>query len=197
MEMSLAKMNPLPPALKILTATLERLGIRYLVGGSLASSAHGVYRATADADLLVELDAGSALRLAEDLGKSWYADPDLIRQSIRPGRAFNLMYIPRAEKFGLFPALDDFHFSELERAGMTELDIAGFRIRCPVASAEDILLAKLQWYRAGGEVSEAQWKYLAGIVAANPRIDRSYLAKWAAPLGVDDLLTRALGESQQ
>jgi hypothetical protein len=34
---------------------LERLGIRCLVGGSLASSLHGIPRSTDDADLVTEL----------------------------------------------------------------------------------------------------------------------------------------------
>jgi hypothetical protein len=61
---------------------------------------------------------------------------------------------------------------------------------------KNILLAKLQGYRAGGEVSELQWTDLTGILATNPRMDRQYLAEWAVRLGVGDLLERAGGEMQ-
>ena len=61
-----------------------------------------------------------------------------------------------------------------------------------VATPEDILLAKLQWYRDGGEVSERQWSDIAGILAVNPALDREYLEMWAARLGVGDLLIKAL-----
>jgi hypothetical protein len=37
------------------TRALDRLEIRYLVGGSLASSVHGIPRSTQDLDLLLEL----------------------------------------------------------------------------------------------------------------------------------------------
>ncbi len=35
--------------------TFERLGILYLVGGSLASSLHGIPRATQDVDLVADI----------------------------------------------------------------------------------------------------------------------------------------------
>jgi hypothetical protein len=64
------------------------------------------------------------------------------------------------------------------------------------ASAEDTLLAKLDWYRASGEVSEQQWRDVVGIleVQAN-RLDLRYLRSMAATLQVNELLERVLTES--
>lgn len=62
------------------------------------------------------------------------------------------------------------------------------------ATAEDILLAKLDWYRAGGETSDRQWSDILGILAANPSLDLVYARNWAQQLGVDYLLARALAE---
>ena len=63
----------------------------------------------------------------------------------------------------------------------------------PVAPAEDILLSKLAWYRAGGEVSERQWNDVLGIAAVQgERLDTVYLRKWAQYLKVADLLELAL-----
>jgi hypothetical protein len=56
-------------------------------------------------------------------------------------------------------------------------------------------LAKLRWYRSGGEVSERQWTDVLGILAMNPAADRDYLLAWAKRLGVEDLLARAFQES--
>lgn len=61
-----------------------------------------------------------------------------------------------------------------------------------VATAEDILLAKLRWYKDGGEVSERQWRDIEGIVAANPTLELDYTKRWAASLGLTELLERAL-----
>ena len=76
---------------------------------------------------------------------------------------------------------------------MAELEIGGEPLRFPVASAEDIILHKLMWYRSGGEVSEGQWNDVRGVAAVQgERLDRGYLRQWAAQLGVADLLERLL-----
>jgi hypothetical protein len=62
----------------------------------------------------------------------------------------------------------------------------------PVETAEDNLLAKLQWFRAGGKVSDRRWKDIAAIVAGNPSLDVRYIESWASRLNVSDLLERAL-----
>jgi hypothetical protein len=62
-----------------------------------------------------------------------------------------------------------------------------------VATAEDTVLNKLRWYRAGGETSERQWNDLRGIVqVSGARLDLAYLNTWAPRLGVADLLERLL-----
>ena len=56
---------------------------------------------------------------------------------------------------------------------------------------EDVILFKLEWYRLGGETSERQWLDVQNVLKAQAeRLDREYLAHWAAELGVLDLLER-------
>jgi len=57
------------------------------------------------------------------------------------------------------------------------------------------VLAKLEWFRLGGETSERQWWDVVGVVRVTPAVDRAYLRHWAAPLGVTDLLDRALADA--
>jgi hypothetical protein len=60
-----------------------------------------------------------------------------------------------------------------------------------VASPEDIVLRKLAWFRAGGEVSDSQARNVRGVLrVSSGRIDWQYLRRWAAHLGIDDLLER-------
>jgi hypothetical protein len=99
------------------------------------------------------------------------------------------------EKFDVFPASGEFHASELRRATEIPLELAGSRTVCRVATAEDILLAKLQWYRLGGEVSERQWSDILGILAANADLDLGYLNQWSARLDLGDLWERARREA--
>ncbi len=188
--------DPLAHGLNELTSALTALGIRFVVGGSLASSAHGVLRATLDGDLVAVIFPPQAKLLAKALGSGWYADPEMMQQAIREGRAFNLIHIPSAMKFDIFPASTDFHDTQLERATPTPLRVAGAAL-CPVATPEDILLAKLQWYRDGGEISDRQWSDIGGILASNPGLDWEYVNSWAARLHVTDLLARARVDAER
>jgi hypothetical protein len=82
-----------------------------------------------------------------------------------------------------------------QRARSEPLDDSPEAPRFPVASAEDTVLAKLEWFRRGGEVSERQWSDIIGVLRVTADIDRAHLEDWARSLGVDDLLTRALSEA--
>jgi hypothetical protein len=184
--------DPLALAVSLLTPVLARLGIRYIVVGSLASSARGVYRATVGGDLLAEIAPGHAGRLSEALGHEWYADAEMIERAIRDRRSFNLIHIPTAQKIDIFPATSGFHASQMQRA--TEIPVFPTDEPLPVASVDDVVLAKLQWYRQGGEVPERQWSDLTGVLATNSGFDLDYMRSWAARLNISDLLEKAITE---
>jgi hypothetical protein len=62
-------------------------------------------------------------------------------------------------------------------------------------SAEDVILAKLDWFRLGGEVSERQWRDILGVLKTQQAtLDIDYLQQWAQSLGVADLMEHALEE---
>ena len=66
-----------------------------------------------------------------------------------------------------------------------------------VVDTEDIILAKLEWYRLGNEISDRQWRDILGILKVQAgRLDLDYLRKWAVELKVADLPQRALIESE-
>ena len=190
-------MKPLASTLRPLANALERAGIPYVVGGSMASSARGVIRSTFDIDIVAIVAPGMAERLAHELGPEWYADPQQMRDAIAAHRAFNVIHVPFGVKVDIFPATDDFHFEQLERATKVALTFLDDSALYPVATAEDILLAKLRWFREGGGVSERQWNDIAGILSANRGIDLNYLRLWAERLRVVDLLEKALAEAAE
>jgi hypothetical protein len=168
-----------------------------VIGGSVASSVRGIVRATFDVDVVARIGVAQADGLADALGPDWYANADQMRDSIVARRAFNIIYLPFTQKVDVFPATEEFHHSQLERATKVAIPFLGDAAVYPVASAEDILLAKLQWYRTGGEVSERQWSDIAGILAVAPDLDATYLRTWAARLGVEDLLDKAVADSKR
>jgi hypothetical protein len=178
-----------------LAAVLERLGIPYVIGGSIASSARGEYRATAHVDILAAIAARHTEQLARELGPDWYAEPEQMRVAIAAHRAFNVIHMKLGVKVDVFPATEGFHEAQLERATRMTLRFLDDSTQYTVATAEDILLARLRWFKDGGETSERQWRDIAGIVAASPSLEMDYLNRWAASLGVTELLARALKEN--
>jgi len=72
---------------------LDACGVDYLVGGSLASSLHGIPRATFDVDLVVQLDRGSVDPLVARLQGSFYVDPDSARDAVRRHASFNVIHL--------------------------------------------------------------------------------------------------------
>jgi hypothetical protein len=59
------------------------------------------------------------------------------------------------------------------------------------------MLAKLSWYRRGGEASPRQLSDVAGIIKVQgQRLDFSYLREWADKLKVRDLLEKVLEEAR-
>lgn len=182
-------------AFTTLAPVLKSLGMRYPVVGSLASGARGQPRATADGDVLVQILPPQARILADALGKDWYAEPDEMERAIRAGWTFNIIHIPTASKIDLFPARSDFHLNQLERTSeLAVFDEMGPKL--PVISPEDVILSKLEWYAAGGEVSEKQWMDILGVFTMQPSLDMDYLNAWAVRLGVSRLLARALDEAR-
>jgi len=65
-----------------------------------------------------------------------------------------------------------------------------------LAGLEDIILAKLDWFRMGGGVSDCQQQDVINVMRVQgERLDMVYLRKWAASLRVEHLLDRALDEA--
>jgi hypothetical protein len=178
-------------------SALERAGIRYAIGGSWASTAFGEPRFTNDVDILAEFTEKSLQRLLGNLpDDTFYVDADEARTAIRSRRSFNVIHMPTAFKFDFFPAAGfALGRKELDRAvNLTDTGLS--KAPVPFVTPEDILLAKLYWFRSGGEMSEVQWRDIKGIVSAcATTLDRSYLQHGAAEVGVRDLLGKALEEA--
>ena len=189
--------EPIAVTLGVIEA-LVGLGVPYLIGGSLASAVHGVARATVDADLVADLRPEHAEPLARALGDAFYADVETIRDAIRQRSHFNVIHLETMFKVDVFVHKQrPFDQAQFERRAdqvvATDPDRTAY-----VASAEDTILTKLEWYRLGGDVSERQWRDALGVLKVQgERLDTVYLRRWASALGVADLLEEALAAAQQ
>jgi len=140
------------------------MGIPYFVGGSLASSVHEVARATLDADIIARLEPEQAGRFAKELGPEFNADVDAIADAVMRRSSFTVIHIATAFKVDVFvPHSTEYADLEMERRQSHVIDESSGE-RMAFATAEDTLLAKLQWYRQGNEVSERQWRDVLGIL---------------------------------
>jgi D-alanine-D-alanine ligase-like ATP-grasp enzyme len=190
-------MNSPELAFRRLLEAIESLDIPFFVCGSAASSAHGVVRATLDVDLVAAVELRHIDGLVAALDKEFYIDADMIRQALAAGRSFNLIHYATAYKFDIFPlGSGSFDASQFQRRTPAAVSLGGAEyIDVPVASAEDTLLSKLVWFRAGGEVSDRQCHDIRGIVEIKrAQLDLAYLRLWAAHLKVEDLLDRVLAQ---
>lgn len=166
---------------------LDGLHVRWAAGGSLASSLHGIPRATQDVDVIVEMGARDVPAFAKAAGSTFLVDDEALAAELARGRCYNVLHAATMTKTDLFPARQPFVRNELDRA----VTVAGIR----VVAAEDAVIAKLGWFREGGEVSDRQWRDVLGIFAVQgSRLDHDYLRRWCADLGLLDLLESALGD---
>lgn len=175
----------------------EKLGVEYFIGGSLASSQHGVPRATLDADMVARMTAAQVKPLLLALGEAWYADETAIRAAIAASSSFNLIHIDTAQKVDVFVARSR-AFEQRQFAAAVRLSLGeGAGEHAPFfASAEHSVVAKLEWYRLGGEISDRQWHDILGIIQVQgAALDRESMAVDADSLGVSDLLRRAFAEA--
>jgi len=178
------------------TQTLERLGISYAVGGSLASSLHGVMRSTLDVDIVADMKLEHIQPLVAALSKEFYADDEMMRNAIEHHSSFNLIHYETAFKVDIFiRKLRAFDQMQLERR-RTTIIATDPEQSVYIVSPEDSILAKLEWYRLGGEISDLQWRDIRGVLKTRAgELDLDYLRKWAGELKIGDLLERALKES--
>lgn len=179
-------------------AVLNRLGIRYALGGSMASSLISIPRFTQDADLMVEPFPGREAELLDALGSSYYASISAMNEANRLRRSFNVISKKTGFKLDLFVRKERaFDRSALDRGAPMALP-ADPSQQITVLTAEDVLVLKLEWYRLGNEVSEQQWRDVIGLLkVCSDRLDLDYARRAADDLAVPDLLDRALNEAVQ
>ncbi|MGH7320003.1 MAG: hypothetical protein ACRELA_10330, partial [Candidatus Rokuibacteriota bacterium] len=184
-------------ALTPVVDALDELGVAYRLGGSVASSAHGLPRSTVDIDLVAELVPEHVAGLVARLRDSYYIEPDAVRRAIATRSSFNVIHLATMLKVDVFvPKGRPFDREAARRAAPHPLEEAPAARAFVIASPEDVILAKLEWYRAGGEVSERQWYDVLGVLRVKgPALDFAYLERWAAELDVGDLLRRARAEA--
>ena len=184
--------EPIEVTLKV-TGLLEKLGVSYLIGGSLASTLYGLVRTTQDSDVIAEMRLEHILPFVLELEAEFYIDQEMIAESIQRNSSFNIIHRDTMFKVDVFiPRPRPFLKSQLARARRQTFTL-GKEVSAKFASPEDTILSKLEWYRLGGEASDRQWRDILGVLKTKTGdLDLDYLRQWAKELKVSDLLEHAL-----
>jgi hypothetical protein len=65
-----------------LARVFDTIGISYVVGGSLASSAYGTPRSTLDVDVIADISPSQIESVAQSLTKEFHVDVEMIREAV-------------------------------------------------------------------------------------------------------------------
>lgn len=171
--------------------------IQYHIGGSVASSAHGIPRTTIDVDLVADIKPHHVEKMVQSLQTIYYIDASMIQSAINNQTSFNLIHLETIIKIDIFILkADPFDQNVMSRAVAGTLNVGEAEpLQVQFSSPEDIILHKLSWFRMGGEQSERQWKDILGVLKIQrDSLDFEYMQIWAKQIKVDDLLERALAK---
>ncbi len=166
---------------------LERAGIPYMLTGSFASTFHGVPRTTHDIDIVIDPTRTSLKTLLDGLSEDiYYVSPAAAWDAFSSRRQFNIIDLTTGWKVDLIMRkARPFSVEEFRRRQAVEL----LGTTLYIATAEDTILAKLEWARKGE--SERQIRDVAGILSmCADTLDTDYIIRWARALKVQDLWER-------
>jgi hypothetical protein len=175
----------------------EQLEVTYYIGGSVASLAYGIYRATADVDIIADLRMEHVQPLVQQLQDAYYIDADMIRDAIKHRSEFNVLHLDTMFKVDVFiQKTRPFDREVRRRVQQEKLDETVSDRLFNLESPEDVILSKLEWYKMGDEVSDRQWNDILGVLKVQgTSLDLAYLRRWASELDVSTLLDRALEDA--
>lgn len=184
--------DDLVAALSPVSAALTKLGIRHYVGGSVASSFHGASRSTMDVDIVADMTDSAVSEFLKCFDKDFYVSEAAIRRK----SCFNLIHLPTSFKVDVFVSRQrPFDVSAMNRATVAHLGDSHL-LEIHVATAEDAIISKLEWYRKTNETSERQWDDVTRLLMLlSDAADVEYLKESAESVGVEDLLERLLSNA--
>lgn len=185
-------------ALAPVVEAFRKLRIRHFVGGSIASSFHGATRSTMDVDLIAELGEQNISDFVKSFGDEFYLSEAAIRDAVKRRSCFNLIHLPSSFKVDIFVSRErPFDLESMRRAKPERLGESK-SVEVPIASAEDTIISKLEWFRLANETSERQWDDVSRLLKLlGDAADAAYLERAAQMVGIEDLLERLLRESTE
>lgn len=169
-----------------------------MIAGSLASSLHGIPRATHDVDIVADIKLQHVEELIGALKNDFYIDQDLVKKAIKQSSSFNIIHLETMFKIDIFILGNDPNSkSEMDRRQSYQISETS-NIELFLASAEDIIIRKLQWFELSNRISDRQWKDVIGVLSVKKdQLDYDYLDEAARQWKVTELLELAMEEVEK
>jgi hypothetical protein len=170
----------------------ESLGIRYYLSGSIACSVYGLPRGAQDIDVVADIQTEHVSALVKHLQGAYTINAQTLRDAIAQRNAFSLLHLSSLVKVDvMLPRGTPFDSLVSQRARQLSL-IEGYQ-PIWIASPEDVVLMRLEWYRDCGATADDQWNDILGVLKVQaPTLDLTYLRHVAQTLNDSGLLEQAL-----
>ncbi|MEX2531613.1 MAG: hypothetical protein WD960_12650 [Gemmatimonadota bacterium] len=184
----------LPAFLERVVAVLAEAGVSYMLTGSLAAAYYAVPRATQDVDVVIETELPGLDRLVQGLlSAGWYVDQGAAQEAWEARTQFNAIE-PESGWKADFIVRRDRAYSQEEFSRREVISLFG--VELPVASLEDVVISKMEWSSLGD--SALQRRDVVQLLERTwPRLDRAYVDKWVAKLGLDAEWEAAKAEARR
>lgn len=164
-----------------LDARLDRIGVPYMLTGSLAMSYYAEPRMTRDVDLVVEVAEGDAERMVAVLDPAYYVSLDAAREAVRHRSMFNAIHLKSLVKADFILRKDEpYRLLEFERRRKLKLG----EVETWIVSKEDLIISKAYWAR--DTRSEQQLRDIESLLGTG--YDGEYLERWIDELGLHSLI---------
>jgi hypothetical protein len=177
------------------------LGVPSYLGGSVASSLHGMQQVAQDIDLVVDLPEHTLPSVLSLLHQHYVLDENEAREAVRARSAFPVIHLDSLMKVDvILPHTDAFETAMRRLVALYALDdrYPPFRLASPC----EMILFKLRCYqgdersRTDGMRDDAEWNDIVGMLKVQgPDLDLALLEQWAGTLGVADTWRRALADA--
>jgi hypothetical protein len=143
--------------------------------------------------VVCELTEDKISPFIESFGGDYYISEPAVRDAVARKSCFNLIHMPTSFKVDVFISRGRRFDIESMRRACSQLLGEGRTVDVPIATAEDSIVSKLEWYRLTDETSERQWEDVSRLIQLlGDAADRDYLQQAAESVGVADLLAKLL-----
>lgn len=184
----MASDSPIDSVLSRIVQALQDAGVPYMLTGSFASSLHGAPRVTHDVDIVIAPTLGSLHQLLSQFPEdAYYVSKDAALQAYGSEGMFNVVDFDTGWKVDFIVRKSrEFSQEEFERRHSAKIESTDV----VVASAEDVVIAKLEWAKLGE--SERQLRDVASILSIRGSdLDLIYIDRWVERLDLVNQWSKA------